>query len=375
MDGLSTTSRTVIESIELLCPIHKHPRECVKNKDCHDNFFYSISRSKTPKSNIFCRPCCGARNIDSGDNSIPLEFYPTAKEALADGKRPCGRCHPTEPSYLPPVVAVVTMIKLLVKFPQTQLGELCKAGDKGKFHGHRVFKEKVKMTPKKLGSAMVKAKRSGISFGEFLSLNHKKTLRRIQECYQMCAAVNFDMNNFLNQYINKGGAKLMRQLKQVDWWSSFEHDFFTPPSNHHHHHHHHTQSFSSEPQDDYEYDSFSDTSPQQPPQQQQQLDLTLAQQSIPTTATNLDSFLTLNQFQSPPPHDYILPYDSTGQLALQSVFYQPTPDMWNKKFFLTPSPSEQSFTSGISYRAQEQTTVKLPLSPDPPSHLSSMCWL
>lgn len=356
MDGLSATSRTVVESIELLCPIHKHPRDCVKNKDCHDNFFYSMARSKTPKSNIFCRPCCGARNIDSGDNSIPLEFYPTARAALNDGKRPCGRCHPTEPSYLPPVVAVLTMIKLLVKFPQTQLGELCKAGDKGKFHGHRVFKEKIKMTPKKLGSAMVKAKRTGVSFGEFLSANHKKTLRRIQECYQMCAAVNFDMNSFLNQYINKGGAKLMRQLKQVEWWSSFEHDFFTPSIR--------IPISSRQPQD--EYDSLSDTTPQQ---QEQQLELPPTQHP----ASNLDSFLSLHQFQ--PPHDYILPYDSTGQLALQSVFYQPTPDTWNKKFFLTPSPSEQSFTSGTSYRPQDHTTVKPPLSPDAPDHLSSMCWL
>lgn len=364
MDGPSTTSKAVIESIELLCPIHKHPRDCVKNKDCHDNFFYSMSRSKSPKSNIFCRPCCGARNIDSGDNSIPLEFYPTAKEALDDGKRPCGRCHPTEPSYLPPVVAVVTMIKLLVKFPQTQLGELCKAGDKGKFHGHRVFKEKVKMTPKKLGSAMVKAKRSGVSFGEFLSANHKKTLRRVQECYQMCAGVNFDMSNFLNQYIKKGGAKLMRQLKQVEWWTTFEQDFFTTIK--------HTISPLSDENnytnEDEEYDTLSDTT-----QHQQQLDLSLQQQSIATT-TNLDSFLSLHQFQ-PAINDYILPYDSTGQLALQSVFYQQSPDIWNKKFFLTPSPSEQSFTSGTSYRPQDLTTVKPPLSPDPPDHLSSMCWL
>ncbi len=42
---------------------------------------------------IFCRPTCGARR----PNRENIEFYPSAKDALLNGYRPCKVCNPLEP--------------------------------------------------------------------------------------------------------------------------------------------------------------------------------------------------------------------------------------------------------------------------------------
>lgn len=47
---------------------------------------------------IFCRPTCPARKPRPEN----LQFFPTAREALQAGYRPCRRCRPVEPAGTPP---------------------------------------------------------------------------------------------------------------------------------------------------------------------------------------------------------------------------------------------------------------------------------
>lgn len=47
---------------------------------------------------IFCRPTCPARKPRPEN----LQFFPTAREALQAGYRPCRRCRPVEPAGSPP---------------------------------------------------------------------------------------------------------------------------------------------------------------------------------------------------------------------------------------------------------------------------------
>ena len=70
----------------------------------YDGVFYTGVRT----TGIFCRPSCSARK--------PLvqnvEFYPTAREALFAGYRPCKRCRPMEsggahPEWVQPVLTAL----------------------------------------------------------------------------------------------------------------------------------------------------------------------------------------------------------------------------------------------------------------------------
>jgi AraC family transcriptional regulator of adaptative response/methylated-DNA-[protein]-cysteine methyltransferase len=70
----------------------------------YDGVFFLAVRS----TGIFCKPSCSARK------PLPenVEFYPTAREAIFAGYRPCKRCHPLESNGKPPawVGRLLTMI-------------------------------------------------------------------------------------------------------------------------------------------------------------------------------------------------------------------------------------------------------------------------
>lgn len=55
----------------------------------YDGIFFTAVTS----TGIFCRPSCPARTPDRKN----VEFFSTAREALAHGYRPCKRCRPLEP--------------------------------------------------------------------------------------------------------------------------------------------------------------------------------------------------------------------------------------------------------------------------------------
>ena len=60
----------------------------------YDGVFFTAVQT----TGIFCRPSCPARK----PNRENVEFYPSARDALLAGFKPCKRCRPMEPSGQPP---------------------------------------------------------------------------------------------------------------------------------------------------------------------------------------------------------------------------------------------------------------------------------
>ena len=65
-----------------------------KSDGSYDGIFYLAVRS----TGIFCRPSCSARKPLSKN----VEYFPSAREAVFAGYRPCKRCHPLEAHGTPP---------------------------------------------------------------------------------------------------------------------------------------------------------------------------------------------------------------------------------------------------------------------------------
>ncbi|MEO5588638.1 MAG: methylated-DNA--[protein]-cysteine S-methyltransferase [Gemmatimonadaceae bacterium] len=63
-----------------------------------DQLFDGVFFAAITTTGIFCRPTCSARKPNPGN----VEYYPSAREALHAGYRPCLRCHPLEPSGTTP---------------------------------------------------------------------------------------------------------------------------------------------------------------------------------------------------------------------------------------------------------------------------------
>ena len=60
----------------------------------YDGVFFTAVRT----TGIFCRPTCPAKKPRPEN----VDFYPSAREALLAGYRPCLRCRPMEPHGTPP---------------------------------------------------------------------------------------------------------------------------------------------------------------------------------------------------------------------------------------------------------------------------------
>ena len=86
-------------------PSRKEMLTAVMSRDAgYDGVFVTAVRT----TGIFCRPSCSAKK------PLPahVDFYPTAREALIAGFRPCLRCRPLEsagetPEWLRPLIAEV----------------------------------------------------------------------------------------------------------------------------------------------------------------------------------------------------------------------------------------------------------------------------
>lgn len=63
-------------------------RALVNRDGSYEGLFYAAIRT----TGIFCRPTCGAKKPHLEN----VEFYPTARDALFSGYRPCKRCRPLE---------------------------------------------------------------------------------------------------------------------------------------------------------------------------------------------------------------------------------------------------------------------------------------
>ncbi len=79
-------------------PSTKEMERAYRRSDAsYDGVFYLGVRT----TGVFCRPSCGARKPFPGN----VEFFPTPREALFAGYRPCKRCAPLEAIGRPPAWA------------------------------------------------------------------------------------------------------------------------------------------------------------------------------------------------------------------------------------------------------------------------------
>ena len=77
-----------------LPPLQEMEKAYKKSDSSYDGIFYLAVRS----TGIFCRPSCSARKPLSKN----VEYYPSAREAVFAGYRPCKRCRPLEVHGTPP---------------------------------------------------------------------------------------------------------------------------------------------------------------------------------------------------------------------------------------------------------------------------------
>lgn len=69
------------------------PPEMFEAFETRDTSYDGIFITAVRTTGIFCRPSCAARKPARKN----VEFFPSAKQALAHGYRPCKRCRPMEP--------------------------------------------------------------------------------------------------------------------------------------------------------------------------------------------------------------------------------------------------------------------------------------
>ena len=83
-----------MESTMTLPPRTELERAYKLSDASYDGIFFLAVRT----TGIFCKPSCSARK----PAPKTVEYYPSAKEAIFAGYRPCKRCHPLDPNGTPP---------------------------------------------------------------------------------------------------------------------------------------------------------------------------------------------------------------------------------------------------------------------------------
>ena len=86
-----------INELPALWPTRAEMESAFASKDAgYDGVFYVAVKT----TGIFCRPSCSSRpNLEN------VEFFPSVKDCLFAGYRPCKRCHPLEANGKPPAWA------------------------------------------------------------------------------------------------------------------------------------------------------------------------------------------------------------------------------------------------------------------------------
>ena len=98
------TGRNTVDMITTLPPTDEMYKASIQRDAAYEGVFFLAVKT----TGIFCRPTCTARK----PNAENVEYFPTVREALSAGYRPCKRCHPLEPdgaapSWLRPLLKAV----------------------------------------------------------------------------------------------------------------------------------------------------------------------------------------------------------------------------------------------------------------------------
>ncbi len=89
-------------------------RACIKKDSSYDGIFFFAVRT----TGIFCRPSCTARKPLAKN----VEFFPSTKEAIFAGYRPCKTCNPMEAIGTPPAW-IGTLLSTIEKDPATRYSD------------------------------------------------------------------------------------------------------------------------------------------------------------------------------------------------------------------------------------------------------------
>ena len=114
---------------------------------------------------VYCRPSCGARRPRREN----VSFHADAAAAEAAGFRPCKRCRPHGPSRDERHAQAIAAACQLIAQAETppDLDCLARAAGMSRFHFHRVFKERMGLTPRADAAAERKARvRAELARGE-----------------------------------------------------------------------------------------------------------------------------------------------------------------------------------------------------------------
>jgi AraC family transcriptional regulator of adaptative response/methylated-DNA-[protein]-cysteine methyltransferase len=110
------------------------------------HFFYAVATT-----GVYCRPTCAAR-LALRKN---LGFHRTADDAERAGYRACKRCQPRGPSPAERVAEIIASARARLEAAEAPVGLAALAGSAGlsPHHFHRLFKQRVGMTPRQYAAA------------------------------------------------------------------------------------------------------------------------------------------------------------------------------------------------------------------------------
>ena len=94
---------------------------------------------------VFCRPSCPSR-LPKRENVV---YFPSAREALDSGFRPCRRCRPdADPRPEPHLEMIVRACRRIEEAEEPiPLAALAASAGLSPYHFHRVFRRVVGVTP------------------------------------------------------------------------------------------------------------------------------------------------------------------------------------------------------------------------------------
>lgn len=122
--------------------------EAIRRRDprADDVFFYSVVTT-----GVYCRPSCAAR-LARPEN---VGYHATAEDAERAGYRPCKRCRPHERPLRETHAKLVDEALRMLERAETapSLDELASRAGLSAFYFHRLFKQRVGMTPRAYAAA------------------------------------------------------------------------------------------------------------------------------------------------------------------------------------------------------------------------------
>ncbi len=126
----------------------------VRSDRSYDGIFFAAVRT----TGIFCRPTCKARKPRPQN----VEYFPTARDALLAGYRPCRRCRPLDNGHVPPEW-ITRLFRRVDRAPTARITDtLLRAMSIDPIRARRYFKQHYGMT----FHAYHRARRMGLALSD-----------------------------------------------------------------------------------------------------------------------------------------------------------------------------------------------------------------